>query len=338
MASTCHSAQEGVGAPAALDLVRLRIQLEVREPARLPPFLGSTLRGALAMALRRAACAAPVHQRCAACPLAERCVYARLFEPQVPAGSPWMSSVDDAPRPYVIEPPGSLPDAPGLELARGDSLGFGLLLVGRAIEAVPFLLAAARHMAEQGLGARRHRFRLQAAEVEEPLGSGSFHPFFDGAGERFAGTVQGSRWSFAPLPEDDDGPCQAALQLCAPLRLQSRGRLVRDAVPFELLVTTLLRRASSLATFHGAGHPELAFAELARQAEAVRTVRSELRWVEGARRSNRQQREVPLGGLFGTLAYEGELAPLVPLLRLGEQIHVGKGTVFGLGRYRLAGV
>ena len=33
--------------------------------------------------------------------------------------------------------------------------------------------------------------------------------------------------------------------------------------------------------------------------------------------------------------FEGELGPFMPLLRLGEYLHVGKATAFGQGWYRI---
>jgi CRISPR/Cas system endoribonuclease Cas6 (RAMP superfamily) len=41
------------------------------------------------------------------------------------------------------------------------------------------------------------------------------------------------------------------------------------------------------------------------------------------------------GGLLGSITYEGRFEESLPLLRLGEYIHIGKNTTFGLGRYRL---
>jgi hypothetical protein len=42
-----------------------------------------------------------------------------------------------------------------------------------------------------------------------------------------------------------------------------------------------------------------------------------------------------MGGFVGKVDYQGNLAEFVPLLKLGERIHVVKGTAFGLGRYEI---
>jgi CRISPR/Cas system endoribonuclease Cas6 (RAMP superfamily) len=42
-----------------------------------------------------------------------------------------------------------------------------------------------------------------------------------------------------------------------------------------------------------------------------------------------------LGGFVGRVTFEGDLTPWWPLLQVGEVLHVGKGTAFGLGKYRM---
>jgi CRISPR/Cas system endoribonuclease Cas6 (RAMP superfamily) len=42
-----------------------------------------------------------------------------------------------------------------------------------------------------------------------------------------------------------------------------------------------------------------------------------------------------MGGFVGEAEYRAEMAAFVPLLKLGEKVHVGKATGFGLGRYTL---
>ena len=42
---------------------------------------------------------------------------------------------------------------------------------------------------------------------------------------------------------------------------------------------------------------------------------------------------MPLGGFVGEITYAGNLEALLPLLMLGELVHVGKATVLGHGKY-----
>jgi hypothetical protein len=38
-----------------------------------------------------------------------------------------------------------------------------------------------------------------------------------------------------------------------------------------------------------------------------------------------------MGGIVGKITYQGELEAFMPYLRMAEVIHLGKGTVFGMG-------
>jgi len=42
-----------------------------------------------------------------------------------------------------------------------------------------------------------------------------------------------------------------------------------------------------------------------------------------------------LGGLIGEVGFEGNLTPFLPYLLLGDKIHAGKNTSFGLGKYSI---
>jgi CRISPR/Cas system endoribonuclease Cas6 (RAMP superfamily) len=42
------------------------------------------------------------------------------------------------------------------------------------------------------------------------------------------------------------------------------------------------------------------------------------------------------GGIVGTVVLKGNLTPLIPYLKLAEEINVGLETVFGLGRIRIS--
>jgi len=71
------------------------------------------------------------------------------------------------------------------------------------------------------------------------------------------------------------------------------------------------------------------------QAEQIQTTHDNLHWYEWERYSTRQESLMKLGGLKGEIVFEGNLAPFMPYLRLGEMVNVGQGTSFGLGRVEI---
>jgi len=64
-------------------------------------------------------------------------------------------------------------------------------------------------------------------------------------------------------------------------------------------------------------------------------MRNKLYWQDWERYSSRQQTRMKFGGWVGEIIYQGDFQRFLPLLRLGEHIHVGKVTTFGLGKYRI---
>ncbi|HIC93763.1 MAG TPA: CRISPR system precrRNA processing endoribonuclease RAMP protein Cas6, partial [Anaerolineae bacterium] len=125
------------------------------------------------------------------------------------------------------------------------------------------------------------------------------------------------------------------LHFLTPTRLKYNGRFLEDAPPFHVVVRTLLRRISSLSYFHCGRRWETDYRGWIERAQEVETETAEVRWVDWERYSTRQRQRMNLGGIRGRVTYAGELPPFLPLLRLGELIHVGKGATFGNGQYRM---
>ncbi|MGC9184896.1 MAG: CRISPR system precrRNA processing endoribonuclease RAMP protein Cas6 [Thiomonas sp.] len=132
-----------------------------------------------------------------------------------------------------------------------------------------------------------------------------------------------------------EGIRHLGVQLLTPLRMKGEHGLVQQAPSALLLVRRLLARAAMLA---GVQTQDLPLAAQAlQQAAQMRISQQELNWDDLSRYSARQQAELPMGGLTGWLRYSSP-APIDAVfawLSVGEWLHVGTKTTFGLGAYRL---
>jgi len=80
---------------------------------------------------------------------------------------------------------------------------------------------------------------------------------------------------------------------------------------------------------------DLDFRGLIEEAKGVKVQRENLHWFDWERYSNRQEIRMKMGGFTGAITFEGDFEKFLPFLLLGEHIHVGKGTSFGLGKYEI---
>jgi hypothetical protein len=137
------------------------------------------------------------------------------------------------------------------------------------------------------------------------------------------------------LPESPTaGIQQITIHLKTPLRVKQENHLTAD-LPFHTLIRAALRRISSLFTHYGSGEPDLDYKGLVRRAQAVETVDSTLGWLDWERYSNRQEAKMLMGGMLGSVTYSGNLKEFIPLLRVCEEVHLGKQTTFGLGKIEI---
>ncbi|HEX16511.1 MAG TPA: CRISPR system precrRNA processing endoribonuclease RAMP protein Cas6 [Deltaproteobacteria bacterium] len=301
----------------SFSILPLSLTLKAVTAIKLPAYKGSTFRGAFGAAFKRATCVSKA-KSCSECILKERCPYSYVFETPVPITSDRMRKYPYAPHPFVLVPP--LEDR--RNYSPGEQFEVFLTLICRGIDYLPYFLFAFGEMGKKGIGRGRGKFELVEARTT--------------AGEAvyMDGTVRSPasvRWGDII---DGPPPAELTLKFLTPLRVRYRERLCSD-LEFHVLIRSLLRRISLLSFFHCGQELKADFRGFITQAQNVRTVRNHLVWHDWLRYSHRQRAKLKFGGLMGEITFKGDFRPFWPFLRLGEWIHAGKGTSFGLGRYEI---
>jgi len=308
-----------ISAPS-LPLSVFRFHFTVERPIQLPPYPGSAWRGAFGTALKKTVCVVR-NTPCGDCLLNQSCAYAYLFETPPPGDALKMRKYTATPHPFVLQLP---------KLAR-DASNYALQTVvfGRGQRFFPYLVHALKTAGEQGLGAKRQAFvldRIDQLRASEPPALIYQH----GKLEPLA----------APAPPDiPDMPPRIRLIIATPMRIKQDGKNLNAAhFSFAAFFGSLLRRISMLTYFHTDTPLETDFAALMHKARQIEFTGKDLSWYDWTRYSSRQQTEMQLGGVIGTLELDlAGLEGLWPYLWLGQWTHAGKATSMGMGRYRIGG-
>ena len=300
--------------------------IKAKTPLYLPLYKGSTIRGGFGHALRRVCCVARKRD-CVDCILRERCIYSLVFETPVPEDAKMMRRYPSAPHPFVIDPP-----LDGQRLYEpGKILDFRLILIGRAVDYLPYFVYSFHKLGKIGIGRDKGKFLLQKVTSNSLQGDGEV-PVYNEEDKVLKSPCAPFAWSKIV---EQDPPESIRISFLTPTRIKYRGRLTKD-VEFHVFFRNLLRRISLLSYFHcGQTLNDHGFKELIDRAKGIRTTIHTLYWNDWERWSARQRTRMKLGGFIGDVTYEGDLRPFWPYIKLGEYVHVGKGSSFGLGRYEV---
>lgn len=346
--------------PDALVRSALRIGLFRFTIAPLQPLMvpatnkGNMLRGGFGHAFRRLCCI-PQCKDARSCPLVGSCPYKAVFEPSPPPGAESLSKNQDIPRPFVFR----ASQTQQTRFEQGRPFEFDLVLIGHAIDFLPYFVLAFRALAAEGLGLNRARCTLEKVEeigaVPVPVGGesavaavpdGAPRPRLIYSAEdqllRATESTSAGEWIKSRVQEVFGGNGNGAVQrvtihFLTPTLLRANGEVVRRP-EFHHLFKRLRDRINALGAFFGDGPLDADFRGLGERAEKIRTVSAQTDWVERFRTSSRTRQRHELSGFVGDTTYEGELREFLPWLALGELAHVGKHTAWGNGWYRVAQV
>jgi len=263
---------------------------------------------------------------CAKCMLQSKCVYSYVFETKLFSQSERLKNTY-VPHPFVIEPPLEERQRYGID----DKLSFHLILVGRAVDYIPYFIFAFEELGRIGIGKNRGKYRLE--EVIS-INKDRRILIYDGKSHirDEYGVIDSVNLVLEALQLDYH---QITLRFITPTRIKYGGKLTK-VIDFEVVMRNLLRRLSWLAEVHCEEKWDMDWKRLLKRAkERVNTVHSDLRWHDWERYSQRQATKLKMGGFLGEITFEGDLTEFLPFLKLGEYLHIGKGTVYGLGKYEI---
>jgi len=287
--------------------------------ADLPPFLGTTLRGAFGLLFKRTVCQAR-HGRCVQCGVRTVCPYPAVFEGLAPEGRQIMRRYDTIPQPFVLLVP-----SPGQRWGRPGELVWGFRLFGAACRFWPYVVHTFDAAGKAGIGRGRWKYTIQCVT--------------DGIGGNTLWTPGCSDWA-EPAQRHIDHCASTVPPHCTlrwrfetPLRLRSSG-MVRDEQisPMDLLLNGR-RRFSIMRHFYDADGSELPPDERL-DAGRFRIISEQVFPWAHRRYSLRQKRRMVLGGLLGEMVIEGPWGLSGPWLNAVPILHLGKATTFGFGNVK----
>lgn len=252
--------------------------------------------------------------------------------------------------PLILEPPLSVKE----DFVAGDSFELGLVLIGKAIDYLPFLLLVFMEIGKSGIGKQIHQTDkgwkkggiFSIAEVRDAISGGLVYSE-NTAGQMFDNYAPFT-WKQALTLTEQPVSASLSLRFLTPARIKEDKHLLDKFSGFGQFISHLYWRLILLAYFHS--NPwnisDERFADLGedisrlreefhRQADNDVKLQQSCNWREFRRWSNRQDDEMLLGGFMGEMELSGDLTIYLPLLYLGQLTHLGKQTTFGLGKYEI---
>ena len=311
---------------------RYRFTYTVQEPLKMPPYKGNVFRGRFGYILRHIACIGDTEKACEKkCQFPDRCVYSKCFETPVPDDSPMLRGQPFAPHPFILKPPRTGKQ----DYAPGDTFACNMILIGEAINLLPWIVLTFREIGKWRVGLRGERGQCQLEKVESlpAYRGGASQTIYTAETEMLTddGLVLAMADVTHGMPHQAD---EIGLEFITQTSIKVDGRWT-DQLTFEHLIRNLLRRIRFLSYFHCGEDLDVDAYALIEAAKAV-THKSYLRWHRSDRYSYRAEKSVPMGGFRGPVRFLGELESFLPLIYLGEYLHIGHHTAFGFGQYRLA--
>jgi len=326
-----------------LEYIKLKLTFSViSERLTLPEYKGSTFRGMLKTSLKSTCCVVP-GGLCRDCILRHKCVYAVVTENRTPSG-------ENTVLPYTVA-------CAGLRQCscnRGETLSFEIVLAGQAADSLPYIVFSLTNWQKLDVGGF------------QPLAAGNRVPVAGGrlclertdqvlkTGENRVLYTREQEILTSPEPETilcgtpaDKGTGKVKITFLSPTRIFRKtgdrsGKYAKKPIQpqdfdFNLFFRAILTRITGLYIHFGNGPDDFgrsAWERLAPDAEKASLVRNDLVMKEIRRYRMGNTRWANMDGFMGEAVFENVAGSLMPYIRAGEILQIGKFPTMGFGEYK----
>jgi len=298
---------------------------------------GSILRGALGYALKNLVCTNSDTTACPQCGMSTQCSYSMIFSPSNVTN---FKRIKDIPRGFVIKPPLDIESSYDKERP----FVFDLVIFGKHWVSFPWFVVALNLLSNIGIGLNRAKFAIS----EISIWNGDFFvPIYDPA-NRMIRNEQYFITEETLLKNIKTSLDTITLKFLTPTRIKynptgEKGKSTVVKHPeFHHIIRRLIQRLNMLSNIYC----DCKFVDdvysLIEASERIKTVSSDLIWHHRTRKSKtmRDKEGMPAthdqSGFTGSITFSGNMKVFMPILLVGQYVHVGEDTVFGNGWYEVS--
>lgn len=305
---------------------KFRFVLKAEQDILLPAYKGAVLRGGFGYTFKNIVCVQRFSSSCSECMISKTCIYAYIFETPLPEDAKKLRSYKVIPHPFVIEPYFNNERI----INKGSETEFNLILIGKAIDYLPYFIFTFVELGKKGICRTRSKYTLK--DVQSLDLTGQAISVYNSESKTLANNYTVLTGDMFDSIDQEPVNDKINLEFLTHCRIKFNEKITCK-IDFHVLIRNLLRRLSTISLFHCDQELEYDYKELIKKAENIETINNALHWHDWERFSTRQKQNMSLGGAIGNITFQGDFTPFLPIIKLGEYIHVGKGTSFGLGRY-----
>ena len=266
------------------------------------------------------------NRTCEECPLKFTCPYSFLFETHVLKDNDIIKGRNKASHPFVLSSSAKYGEI-------RDNLDLNVTLFGKGIKYLPYFYYAIKRAGEKGIFKERVKYSILDAKVNNK--SIIKNP------NMIDTDIERNKWQFNNN-DSTDFKKRFFITLLSPLRLKSKGIYKKD-LNFKDILIAAERRAEILLGLYGSENSE--------NNEEISTLRSlslncltetekaDLLWHDLPYYSSRQRLNLKMGGVSGSLEVTAIVnESILSLLKGAEIFHIGKNSIFGLGKIRIENI
>lgn len=297
----------------------LRIIFKSLTESKLPELKGSTLRGAFGRALHDLFCNSNGHSDCHDCRRSGDCAFYYMFY----AEQAHTSSAKDPPRPYIFRSENRI-----CRFSAGDLLQAEIVLFGNFIDWVAVVCQAMELAAYRGFGVSRQRYALTKTIIIGP--GGKEFSAQDKVTEAMCFKIS------PPCLDGSENRKNAFFEAITPVNVDKK--TYPGFFDAEFFLNSFIRRISNLSRYWGDNDwSDFPFNDYFTRLKPCKILSNSMQNFQTRRYSLTQSREFPIKGFIGNFSISEVPVSLMELLTHLENIHIGKGTAWGMGHVRTVG-